>query len=202
MAVQHLDKLGVHPLREQRVPLKQRAYGLQVHLHGVAPEHHAVGVAHRHAGDLMFPPGHRNLPAHHALTCQVDRNLLRGQHGRAHIHRDRHGAAVLHHHFADLHPAFGVDMEHGLLGNAVVVQVLGHAAHPVAAHPALAAVGVENTHQPVGPLAGADEDDPIAPHALVPVREPHRQSGGVLYRLFKAVDIHVVVAAAVHFGEM
>ena len=83
------------------------------------------------------------------------------------------------------------------LGNAVVKQVLGHAADAVAAHPALAAVQVEHAHLGVGLVTGADQDDPIAAHAVVPVAEVDGQElrRGNLVLLIEQVDVDIVVGA-------
>ena len=57
-------------------------------------------------------------------------------------------------------------------GNAVVVDILGHAADAVAAHLAFAAVGVEHPHPGVGPFRRADQDQAVAADAEVPIADP------------------------------
>src|SRR5262249_35867644 len=100
------------------------------------------------------------------------------------------------------HAAAGLDLQHRLAGDAVVVDVLGDAAHAVAAHLRLAAVGVEHAHAGVAALGPADEDEPAGADAEVPVADRAAQRGGILrQRLAKAVDVDVVVAAALHFHE-
>ena len=66
-----------------------------------------------------------------------------------------------------------------LPGQAVVVDVLGHAADAVAAHLRLGAVGVEHPHPRVGPLRGHDQDQAVGADAEMPVADRHRQPRGI-----------------------
>lgn len=54
----------------------------------------------------------------------------------------------------------------------------------------------------VGLLGGADQDQPISANAEVPIADDTAQRGGILRRLFaEAIDVDVVVAAALKLGE-
>src|SRR5262249_14142180 len=84
----------------------------------------------------------------------------------------------------------------------MVVDVLGDAAQPVAAHFRLAAVGVVHPHPRVGLPRRANQDQAVAADAEMPVadraRERCRISGEPLG---ETIDVNVIVAAALHFGE-
>ena len=62
-----------------------------------------------------------------------------------------------------------------LAADAMVVDILGHAADAVAAHLRLGAVGVEHPHPGVGHLAGADQNQSVAADAEMPVGHPPGQ---------------------------
>ena len=84
----------------------------------------------------------------------------------------------------------------------MIVDVLGHAADAVAAHFRFAAVGVEHPHPGRGDRRRANQDQPVAAHAKMPIRDAPGQLGRVVrQRLMKAIDVNVVVANAVHLGE-
>ena len=87
--------------------------------------------------------------------------------------------------------------------DAVVVNVFRHAADAVAAHFRLGAVGVVHPHSGVGLIARADQDQPVAADAEMPVGNPPGQRGRIGGKRFReTVDVHVVVAGSVHFGEV
>jgi hypothetical protein len=98
--------------------------------------------------------------------------------------------------------AAGLDAQFLLPRDAVVVDVLGHAADAVAAHFRLAAVGIEHPHAGVGSFAGADEDQAVSADAEMAVGDDAGQGGEVVGQpLRERVHVHVVVAGAVHLGE-
>ena len=79
------------------------------------------------------------------------------------------------------------------------------AAHTVAAHDPLAAVGVEHPHGrvTVGPQRGTEVDHPVRTHRKMPPRQLHRPRGGVGRQpRSAAVDVDIVVARALHFGKI
>ena len=162
--VQLLDEFGVDPLGEMRMPFKGRADGGKVKRVDLLHRHHAVGVAHADAGDGPVPAGgcqghpHKG-PLPHAGGGQG------GGHRAVAPHLDLPEPLPL--------PAQGLDAAQsvdpqpvaGDEGRVVATQPLGHAADAVAAHPALAAVGVVDAHHRIRPrrLGRADADDPVRP---------------------------------------
>ena len=88
-----------------------------------------------------------------------------------------------------------------LADHAVVIQILADAADAVAAHLTLRAVGVEDAHLRVRLVRGGNEDDTVAADAEMRFGKRDGQLFGVRDLLFEAVDIDVIVAAAVHFCE-
>ena len=102
------------------------------------------------------------------------------------------------------HPAGGLDLQRVAAADAVVVDVLGDAADAVAAHLGGRAVGVEHPHLGVGPLRWGRSGSG---------RRRRRRSGGrtcggparecsVGHGFGEAIDVDVVVAGAVHLGEV
>ena len=91
-----------------------------------------------------------------------------------------------------------------LLLHTVGVQPLGHAADAVAAHPALAAVGVEDAHHGIRPGGArcADADDAVCPDGKMPPGQLFRKGRDVLRHTgCAAVQIDIIVGAALHFGK-
>ena len=92
------------------------------------------------------------------------------------------------------------------LRSSVGVQPLGHTADAVAAHLCLAAVRVKNAHPAVRALGGnggADADDAVRSDGKVAAGEllrkrPTMSSGTPLV---PAVEVDVIVGAALHFGK-
>ncbi len=91
-----------------------------------------------------------------------------------------------------------------LAGQAVVVDVLAHAADAVAAHFRLAAVGVEHTHTEIrhGGIGGrANEDQAVASDAEMTVADAPGQFPGMGDGLLQSLHIDVIVACGLHFGK-
>src|SRR5262249_43629972 len=110
--------------------------------------------------------------------------------------------AAGHLQFQGQHAAAGLDGQHRLAGDAVVVDELGYTADPISAHLRLAAVGVEHAHARVGPLRGTDEDKAVAADAEVPVADGATEGRGVLRRrIADAIHVNVVIADAVHLRK-
>ena len=98
--------------------------------------------------------------------------------------------------------AAGFDRERRLLRDAMIVNEFRDTTDAVAAHLALAAVGVEHAHAGVGFFRWANEDEPIRADAEMAVADDFRQGDRVFRSgLANAIDIDVVVAGALHFGE-
>ena len=84
---------------------------------------------------------------------------------------------------------------------AALVHVAGHAAGGVAAHLGLCTVGVEHAHAHISPVGGLHDHKAVGAYAEVAVGNPLRKSRGIVHVFGKAVDVHVVVAAALHLGK-
>src|SRR4029079_4870022 len=95
----------------------------------------------------------------------------------AHVNADAHRLAALRLDFKRENTSPGLDGQRRLRGNAVIVDVLGDATDAVAAHLRLAAVRVEHAHAGVGALRRADENQPVAADAEVPVADDLAQLG-------------------------
>ena len=84
----------------------------------------------------------------------------------------------------------------------MVEEILGDAAHAVAAHLALGAVGVEHSHPRVRALGRHDHDHAVAADAGVAVAHGTCERERVVRRaLVERANIHVIVADSVHLGE-
>ena len=202
-AVHELDELGVDPLREVRVGLERRADGLQLEAVHLRHKGDAVGVAHADAGDLPVLAVHRQRAADQRPFAHVHGGQVGGAGGIGpHLHLPQ----LLAHPGQRLPAAAGVDLQHGLCcaGRFMHMQPLSHAADAVAAHLRLAAVGVEDAHGAVCArrFRGADADDAVGTHREVPRRELPGQRNNVLRHAGgPAVQIDIVVGAALHFGK-
>src|SRR5262245_1063406 len=83
------------------------------------------------------------------------------------------------------------------------MNVLRDAADAVAAHLPFRTVDIEHAHLGVGDLRRADEDKAVRADAGVPVADGAGEGARVTrLRLPHAIDVDVVVADAVHFGEL
>jgi len=173
------------------------------HIHAVHPgtEHHAVGIAHVHAGDLPGLPGNLHRIVHH-LPLRDIQPEGRGVQGRvAHVHAGRG------------HPAVGgVDPDglgalvrlqgHFLLADdTVVIEVLRHTPQGVAGHGALRPVGVEHPHLGIRLPGSLHEDDAVGADAVVPVAEGDAQGLRAGDLPAEILQEDVVVAAGLHLGE-
>ena len=85
----------------------------------------------------------------------------------------------------------------------MVVHVFCHAPQPVAAHLRFGTIGVEHSHAGIGArVRRTNQNQSIAADAEMPVGNALGQGRGVGGdRVGKTIDIHVVVADAVHFGK-
>ena len=96
----------------------------------------------------------------------------------------------------------GLDGHLLLAGQAMIVQILGDTADPVAAHLAFRAVGVEHPHPGVGSFRGHDQDQAIAADPEMAIADLHRELPGVgRRRLIERANVDVIVADPVHLGE-
>ena len=111
-------------------------------------------------------------------------------------------SAVTHFQVKRQHPAAGFQGDCWFANDAAVVDVSGDAADAVAAHLGLAAVGVEDPHPRVGFLRWTDQDQPVSPDAEMPIADRSAERRRIARRRSaEAIDVDIVVAAALHFGE-
>ena len=165
-------------------------------------------IAHRNAGDREnftadFQRGidHR-IAGQSRVAGKGGGNSGRLEDRLAHVDADAPHAAVGNFQFQVKTPRPVSILSGERRADAVVVNVLGHAADAVAAHFGLRAVGVEHPHPGVGHFAGADQNQTVAADAKMPIGHLAGQLGGIRRkRFFKTIDIHVVVAGSVHFGK-
>src|SRR5690242_18494543 len=84
----------------------------------------------------------------------------------------------------------------------MIVNIFGHAANAVAAHLRLAAIGVVHAHTRVGLVGRTDKDQAIAADAEMAVADSATESGRIVrHRIPEAIDVDVIVPAALHFRE-
>ena len=101
-----------------------------------------------------------------------------------------------------LHPPQSLDLELGFLGESMVVDIFRQGAQGVAAHLPFAAVGVEHPHPELPPVRRTNQHQPVGADAEVPVAHPPGQRARIVNLLSDGVDIYVIVAIGLHFGEL
>ena len=180
--------------------LKGRADLLQPQGIHIRHNGHTVGVAHIDAGDPPEVIVHFQWDIHQRCTSHVHSGQVGGQSAVGpHLHLPQSLAPA----GDGLEAAEGINGQLLLL-HTVGVQPLGHAADAVAAHPALAAVGVEDAHHGIRPGGArcADADDAVCPDGKMPPGQLFRKGRDVLRHTgCAAVQIDVIVGAALHFGK-
>ena len=139
--------------------------------------------------------------AHDHVPGEIHRDQRGGQFRLAHVRAHGEYPALLHVQGEHLQPAAGHEGDLRLVGEAALVHVLADAAGGVAAHLGLAAVCVEDAHAEIRRLAGLDEHQAVGAHAEVGPAHLNGQGSGVADGFLKAVDVNIVVAGTVHFGE-
>ena len=78
----------------------------------------------------------------------------------------------------------------------------GQPADAVAAHLSLTAIRIKHAHAHITRLAGQCQDEAVAPSAKVAIADPPGQVGRVRRsRVCNAINVEIVVAATVKFGE-
>ena len=184
--------------------LEERADARQIHPLHVVDEHDAVGVADGDGGDVPHVAADLNGLVYKSRAGGVNGYLGGLKDGRTHADAHALNHAVLQVKPERLDARAGFNVDYGLVGHAALVDVLGDAADSVAAHLRLRAVGVVHIHLEVGLVGWADADKPVAARAEVPVGHLAGKLGpGRLGQvLLKAVDVHIVVAAALHFSKL
>ena len=103
-----------------------------------------------------------------------------------------------------LEPGIGVDLELWLPPDSTIVHVLGNAANTVTAHLRSATVGVVHLHAAISQRGRGrlDENETVASHAEVAVRDAPSDFRGIQHLFGKAVYEDIVVPDAMHLGEV
>ena len=82
-----------------------------------------------------------------------------------------------------------------------VIDIFPDAPAGVAAHRPARTVRIVHHHAEIRLVARRDQHQPVAADPKVPVAEAARQRGRVVHPLLKRIDIDVIVAKPLHFGE-
>src|SRR6266576_1970362 len=191
-----LDKLSVHSLGEERVMLEARPDLFQIEGVDIVEIDHTVRIAHGDASDFIRLTVHRQRPVFD-LAVGVDGNLSPFEDRLAHVDFDQLAD--------DLWPnnaGEGFDFELALLRDAMIVNIFGEAANPVAAHLHLAAVGVVDLHLEVGDLRWMHRQQLVGADAEATVAELLSDRIQVVDVLFQAIEENKIIACAVHLGEL
>ena len=170
-------------------------------LHRLVKENHPVRVAHRNRCDFKpTPQGRDRRPLDDALPQQA-RHSLAIKNRRAHIDADALCPPVFNGQVQRLHAGIGFQRHHRLIRHAPVVDIFPDAPAGVAAHRPARTVCIVHHHAEIRLVARRDQHQPVAADPKVPVAEAARQRGRVVHPLLKRIDIDVIVAKPLHFGE-
>src|SRR5262245_10831577 len=198
----HLHELDVRLSRKRRVLFDLRSDAVNVLIGDLIDESDTVRIAHRHACHLQREVADLQGCVLRRVAWKRGRDAIRLQDRLAHVDRDALGFAAIHLQLDCENTPACLDAELLLGGDALIVYIFGDTAQPVAAHLRFGAVGVEHAHASIALLRRADEDEPVAADAEVPIGHCATQGGGVLRRrLAEAVEVDVVVAAALHLRK-
>ena len=198
-----IDKFRVDARGEERVMLKFGADPREVETVDIlGQEDDAVRIAHGDTGDVINPFIHHKRRADDRIAFEISRYNARQENGGAHIHADGLHPAVLNVEFEPFDAGKRIDRDRRpSVYHVVVVQVFADAADAVSAHPALRAVRVENPHLRVRPVGWRYQDDTVAADAEMRLAQPDGKRLRIGYGLVEAVEINIMIAAAVHFGK-
>ncbi len=89
-----------------------------------------------------------------------------------------------------------------LVNNTVVTHKLGNASDTVTAHFSFRAVKVEHSHLCVCYFGRADKYNSVAADTEMSVRKIDSKTLRVVDLLVKAVEVYIIVSAALHLGEL
>ena len=179
--------------------LKLRAEVRDVHLIHAVDKDDAVGVSHRQTRDAVLSARDGHGPVDHALALERHGHGFGLKRGLSHVDRHEADRAEARVEVQPVHLAAGLDGEIVARHDAVVVQVLAHAADGVAADAAGAAVAVEHAHFRVGHGAALDEHDAVTADAAVTRAQRDAQRFGAGDVPVKILDVDVVIAGGLHF---
>ena len=198
----HADELGVDPSGEGGMAFDFGADPQHPVVVDFVDERDAVGVAHRDAVDLEFATGGDQFLAQRGIAGEGGGNFRAFENRFPHVDPHAIGATVDDLELEGQDAATGLDLQFRLAGDAVVVDVLGHAADAIAAHFGFTPVGIEHPHAGIGDLGGADDNQPIGADACVAVTEGDGEGGEIGGEcLGEGVDVDIVVSRTVHLGK-
>src|SRR5690606_3459361 len=188
VTVAHFHVARVHPLREARVVLEQRA--LRAHRRRLGARHDLHGMRIAHGEDR----GVDLVPAH-AQALDERLAVARGPHVDAHL------AVVLQ--AGGDRSRQRLDEDLALVGEPLGVHELDEAARAVSALLDFAAVGVEDAVAEVGlaPARALDDEQLVAADAEMPVGHARDLLRAETEGLARRIDDDEVVARALHLGE-
>jgi hypothetical protein len=155
-----------------------------------------MGITHGDAGNWISRTGYRQSAIDN-LSIGVDGNLSSLENRLPHVHFD--GCTD------DLganDAGEGFDFELPLLGNAVIVDILGEATNTVAAHLHLAPVGVVNLHLEVSDFRWSNRQELVRADAEATMAELPGDRVEVFDLALETIDKNEVVAAAMHLGKL
>ena len=157
-------------------------------------------IAHGDAGHGIGLPVNVQRLIDNTAGCG-NGNLWPVKDGLAHIDRYTSHVAVFNFEKEHFQPGVGVYSERIVGRKAVVVEILPHAANPVAAHLPAAAIRVIHLHAGMGRLRGANQNEPIPANTRPTLTHLPGDSGGVGKLGVERIDVDIVVADAVHLGK-
>ena len=159
----------------------------------------AMRFAHRYASYPVRLPGDGEGNARGRITRESRGNSGGLQYRFSHVDANPRDTASIDLEFHREDATAGFDPESVFWCNTLFIHVFGHAAQAIAAHFCLEPVGVIHPHPGVRALGRADQDQPVAADAQMPVAHSAAQFGRVCRKSFlEAVYENVVVAGALH----
>ena len=201
------DELRIYTTGKCRRDLKVRSVFLHIARIG---KYHRMRIAHRHAGHVKGSVKHLKRLRYDISRlligpeyADIGRHLSAVQYRLTHIDGDLDSLTVLRLNRDIFDPAEALYSELRPVRHMMVVYILRHTSYAVAAHLRARAVRIVHLHLKIGYLRRIDEYQSVRAYAEMPLRQAYRQLRLCLliYIIAKAVDIYIVIAAAVHLGK-
>ena len=179
--VDDFHEFRVGPAGKKGMMLKKRPKLGQIQPINTLGEDNGVGIAHRNRRYLPYAASHLQGAVDERLAFAAHGDVAGGETGLAHIHGNGFHLAAFRMETEKADARQRLDAYAFLAGQAVVVDVLAHAADAVAAHFRFAAVAVEHAHPDVRDGRGQNEDETIRSDAAMAVADRDCQplQGGV-----------------------
>ena len=159
-------------------------------------------IAHGNTGDFVHLAAHCCFKAHNFVAGERYGDFLRRKLGFAHVHAPRRHFAVFYGKGQALCSAFRFHQDGGFRNKPVVEQKFSHTANGVAAHFRARTVGIVHLHAKICDVRRADEHQTVPADAEVAVGQADGRGRRIGHRLGEAVDIDIVIAAALHFCKL